>query len=109
MELRFDNCDYKLTGTPREIWEFMTLDNEPEQVAPVTIQTATTPAVVETPAPEQKPAAKKPKPRKEIDWPKAKALRDAGWSYEKIGDELHCSAQNVANHLKPMEEAEHNG
>lgn len=102
MELRFDNCDYKLTGTPREIWEFMTLDNEPEQVAPVTIQTATTPAVVETPAPEPKPV-KKPKPRKEIDWAKARALRNAKWSYEKIAEELHCSAQNIINHLKAME------
>lgn len=102
MELRFDNCDYSISGTPEEMWAFLTLDNEPEQVAPVTIQTATTPAVVETPAPAPKPE-KKPKPRKEIDWPKAKALRDAGWSYEKIGDELHCSAQTVINHLKAME------
>ena len=103
MELRFDNCDYSISGTPEEMWAFLTLDNEPEQVAPVTIQTVTTPAVVETPAPEPKPAAKKPKPRKEIDWAKARALRNAKWSYEKIADELHCSAQTVINHLKAME------
>lgn len=105
MELRFDNCDYSISGTPEEMWAFLTLDNEPEQVAPVTIQTVTTPAVVETPAPKKEPA-KKPKPRKEFDVGKARALRNAKWSYEKIGEELHCSAQTVINHLKAIEEAE---
>lgn len=110
MELRFDGAEYAITGTPEEMWAFLTLDNEPEQVAPVTIQTVTTPAVVETPAPEPAPApAKKTKPRKEFDVGKARALRNAKWSYEKIGEELHCSAQTVINHLKAAEEAEQHG
>lgn len=103
MQLRFDDCDYTLTGTPAEIYEFMTLD---ESQAPAPIESVPKPeSKKEAPAPAPKPE-KKPKPRKEIDWPKAKALRDAGWSYEKIGDELHCSAQNVANHLKAEGEKE---
>ena len=31
------------------------------------------------------------------------ALRKAGWTYEKIADEMHCSAQTVINHIKEME------
>lgn len=47
----------------------------------------------------------KPKTKKTdaVDWPKAKALRDAGWSYDKIGDELGISGVTVSAHLKEME------
>lgn len=57
------------------------------------------------PEPEA-PKPEKPKPAKKtdkVDWPKAKALRDAGWSYDKIGDELGISGVTVSAHLKEME------
>lgn len=54
---------------------------------------------------EPKPEKPAPKPKKTdmVDWPKAKALRDAGWSYDKIGDELGISGVTVSAHLKGME------
>ena len=106
MELRFDGCGYSIIGTPQEMWEFLTLDDdvpvpETEQIAPKADQAADK-------ASSQAKQKKKPGRRKEIDWAKARALRNAKWSYEKIADELHCSAQTVINHLKAMEEAEQN-
>lgn len=48
--------------------------------------------------------AKEKKPVKKviIDNGKIKALRDAGWSYEKIADEVGCSPQTVVNRLNAM-------
>lgn len=47
--------------------------------------------------------------RQAFDEGKARALRNAGWSLEKIADEMRCSAQTVANHLakewQPVEES----
>lgn len=53
--------------------------------------------------PEPKKAKEKPKKkerRKELDVPKMKALREAGWSMAKIADEMRCSPQTVSNKLK---------
>lgn len=60
------------------------------------------------PEPEPKPAPKKqPKKsttKKELDVGKIKALRKAGWSFQKIADEMGvASAQTIANHLKGAE------
>lgn len=33
-----------------------------------------------------------------------KALRNAGWSYEKIADEMGCSAGTVWNYFNKQEE-----
>lgn len=41
--------------------------------------------------------------KKDLDLGRMAALRNAGWSYEKIADDLRCSAQTVANR---MEEAQ---
>lgn len=57
----------------------------------------------EEPKPEQKPKPKKAVNRKELDMGKVKALREAGWSLEKIADEMGCAAQTIANHLKEVE------
>lgn len=43
---------------------------------------------------------------KNLDDGKILALRKAGWSYDKIAEELKCSPQTVANHLKAMENKE---
>ena len=62
--------------------------------------------VQEDPKPKkEKPAdAKKPgKPKKKLDDGKMLALRKAGWTYEKIADEMGCSTQTVINHIKDKE------
>lgn len=41
--------------------------------------------------------------RKELDMGKVKALREAGWSFDKIADEMGCAPQTIANHLKEVE------
>ena len=44
------------------------------------------------------------KPKKLLDTPKMVALRKAGWTYEKIADEMGCSPQTVINHIKKVTE-----
>lgn len=55
------------------------------------------------PKPELKPKQRKAINRKELDMGKVKALREAGWSMEKIADEMGCAAQTIANHLREVE------
>ena len=38
--------------------------------------------------------------KKVLDVGKMQALRDAGWSYEKIADEMRCGASTVYKKLK---------
>ena len=45
----------------------------------------------------------KQKKRKKLDRPKMIALRKAGWTYDKIADEMGCSTQTVINHIKKQE------
>ena len=79
---------YDLIGTPAEMLEL--LDLLSDEVA-----------AVEEPAPEKPEPAPKPKPAsKKVDWNKAAALRKAGWSFEKIGEELGVSGVTVSAHLK---------
>lgn len=55
-------------------------------------------------APEQKEEPKKKFPKKkELDVPKMKALREAGWTLEKIAEEMGCAIQTAANKLKEVE------
>jgi len=82
---------YDLTGTPAEILELLDLLAS-EVNAVEAVPNPEPPA----PAPKTKPAAK----TKKIDWNKARALRDAGWSYAKIGDELGVSDVTVSAHLR---------
>lgn len=56
------------------------------------------------PKPEQKTEPKKPAGKINIDMGKVKALRDAGWSFDKIGDEMGVSAQTIANRMKEHEQ-----
>ena len=56
------------------------------------------------PVPKKKaPDPRKQNNRKELDMGKVKALRTAGWSLEKIADEMGVSAQTIANRLKAQE------
>ena len=47
--------------------------------------------------------AKKPGRKSSIDWGKAEACYNAGWSIPKIADELKCSDQTIRNHFKALE------
>ncbi len=53
--------------------------------------------------PKKAPDPKKQGAKKDIDMGKVKALRKAGWTLEKIADEMGCSAQTIANKLKGAE------
>ena len=60
---------------------------------------------MDAPAEEPKPEKKAPDPRKqnnvkELDMGKVKALRNAGWSYSKIADEMGVSVATISNRLK---------
>ena len=58
----------------------------------------------------KKTAQKKPGPKKIVKKPlddgKMKALRQAGWSLDKIADEFSVSPQTVANHLNALADRE---
>lgn len=91
--MTLDFCGFNVEGTPDEILYLIELwDKRKKQEAAV-------------PEPERQPKQPKAKPKncKDLDVGKIKALRDAGWTLEKIADEMHCSAQTVANKLKAME------
>ena len=82
-----------IEATPAEVYELVTTDK------PVTIVETT----VATTEPKIETATKKPATvptGKKIDWGKAKALRNAGWSYDAIGEELGCSGVTVSAHLR---------
>lgn len=81
--------DATVTGTPEETYELLMLlgmTRKPVKTEQKPVKT------------EQKPV--KAEQKKPVDWAKAKALREAGWSYEKIGDELGVTGVTVAAHLK---------
>lgn len=96
MELTYKN--YVITGKSDEIAEFIFLMEHIDRAVP---EPPAPRAVIETP--EAPKAVIRKAPRKEVDWGKAKALRDAGWSYDKIGEELRVSGVTVSAHLKQME------
>lgn len=55
---------------------------------------------------EEPQAAPKPEPKKQkvqLDMGKVKALRKAGWTLEKIADEMGVSTSTIANKLKGAE------
>ena len=57
------------------------------------------------PTPPPKSPAGQGRKRK-LDTGKMRALREAGWSYEKIADEMGCSAGTVWNYFNKDKEAE---
>lgn len=98
-----DKCENELTellNTARR--KIKEKDEEPEKkVAPVQLKKK---------AKAEKSA--KVKHKVVIDIGKAKALRAAGWSYEKIADEFGCATQTIINHMKAYmvkQEKENNG
>ena len=51
------------------------------------------------PDPDQE---KQPAKRKKLDWGKIQALHRAGWSHEKIADEMGTTAETVATGLSKL-------
>ena len=94
--VRFDGIDDAIDATVAlQIWEQLSLEAaEPVKQDPVNKE-----APKQKQAPDQKAAGKK----KPLDDGKMLALRKAGWSYEKIADEMGCSIQTVINHIKDKE------
>lgn len=113
----FDNIT--VTAEPEEVYMLLWIHNKMSKPAPAPVIAPETPesaspAVVAAETPEAKPeevvaalmmadAVNPKKKRVSVDWGKAKALRKAGWSYDKIGDELGISGVTVSAHLKEME------
>lgn len=64
------------------------------------------------PQPEKKPEkpvkkeAQKAGKKKPLDEGKLLALRKAGWSFEKIADELGCATQTIINRYKELTKEE---
>ena len=75
---------YDITGTPEEITHLIDLLADEPIVKAMDALTNNV----------------KRKPRKSVDWGKAKALRDAGWTYKAIADELGVSLITVSKHLE---------
>lgn len=90
--------DYEITGTPAEVIELINMTAKQAKAVPVDMNKCD-----KATEPEVKPA--KPKQvrgpyKKVLDVGKMQALRDAGWSYEKIADEMRCGASTVYKKLK---------
>ena len=86
---------YKIEGTPAEVMGFICIAEHVEMpVPPYEPIPAPAPAA---PAPAPEPAKRK---QKDFDTGKARALREAGWTFAKIADEMGVAPQTVANHLK---------
>ena len=85
-----------IDATPAEVYQLLT--------APMTLPDLTQePAPIETAVAvttKTKTATKTQPTGKQIDWGKSRALRNAGWSYDAIGEELGCSGVTVSAHLR---------
>lgn len=70
------------------VWEMLSEPIQPEKKP-------------EKPVKKEAPKAGKKKP---LDDGKILALRTAGWSLQKIADEMNVSQQTIANHLDAMKD-----
>lgn len=86
---------YKIEGTPAEVMGFICIAEHVEMPVP---------PYEPIPAPAPEPAKRK---QKDFDTGKARALREAGWTFAKIADEMGVSPQTVANRLKEVEHERH--
>lgn len=98
--------EYDIMATPHEVYELMNLAVEEmkavEKLQEIHEEVVTKLEKTKTEAPA-KPKQKRKRPehyKKELDVPKMRALRKAGWSLSKIADEMRCSPQTVSNKLK---------
>ena len=98
--------EYDIMATPSEVYELMNLAVE-EMKADTDVREALqeireeVDAQLEEAKPKPKQKRKRPEHyKKELDVPKMRALRNAGWTLTKIADEMRCSPQTVCRKLK---------
>lgn len=102
--------DYEITGTPAEVMEFINMTTKQTKAVPADMNDCDGEICVGDcdqcdKSTEQEVKSAKPKQvrgpyKKVLDVGKMRALRDAGWSYEKIADEMRCGASTVYKKLK---------
>ena len=86
--------EYDIVAQPAEVYELMQLAAGKEEVEEVKPEVEAAPA-------KPKQVRNRPKHyKKELDIGKMRALRQSGWSYGKIADELRCAESTVYNKLK---------
>ena len=66
-------------------------------------------SVVEQDAPDTPKKSGGIAPKKKLDWGKIKALADAGWSHQKIAEEMGCTAATVATGLSRLRRGAEDG
>lgn len=90
--IRFEGIDEAIPAeTAIRIWEQLNVDADLPKQDPAHVD------------PEKKKPEEPKDKRKKLDDGKMLALRKAGWTYEKIADEMGCSTQTVINHIKDKE------
>lgn len=82
---------WTIDGTPEEILTLIQMSAQGDISTTPICKEPTTPAIIET-------ADKTP--AKRIDWPKAEALKKAGWSYKAIAEEIGSTYATVYAHFK---------
>lgn len=82
---------WTIDGTPEEIMTLIQLSAQGDTSVKPICKEPTTPTIVET-------ADKTP--AKRIDWPKAEALKKAGWSIKAIAAEIGSTYATVYGHFK---------
>lgn len=71
---------------------------DPEESAPAEEPKAAEPVTEEEPKEEDKPVIKRSTMKRPLDDGKIFSLRRAGWTWDKIADEMNCSIRTVINH-----------
>lgn len=95
--IRFDGIEGAVDADMAlKIWEQLSIDADPVKQDPVKKEA---PKQKTEPKPVKKAAGNK----KPLDDGKMLALRKAGWTYDKIADEMRCSTQTAINHIKDKE------
>ena len=101
--------EYDIMATPEEVYKLMNLAVEEmkveEKLKEIREEMDAQLEEVKTEATKSpaKPKQKRKRPehyKKELDVPKMRALRNAGWTLTKIADEMRCSPQTVCRKLK---------
>lgn len=75
--------------------DFVTIVTEASEKS----EPASAPKPEPSPIKEKAPSPKKQGARKDLDMGKVKALRNAGWSFAAIAEEMGVSQQTIANRL----------
>lgn len=100
------NDSFIVAGTPDEMVVFLSLAGALDAAEKIEQEEAP------ERKPEKEPMERKETPkrtprkkRKAIDWPKAEALKAAGWTQKAIADELGIHEVTVGKHFREQNEA----